>query len=611
MTDLIERVSAYQAAKGQHWAGTCTGTSLAELERVLTCHFGDRPIRTVETGCGASTVVFAQYAAEHTVYCYDDRDYAGGSSVLYAQSFPGFREEAVRWVFGPTQRTIFAEPLDRPVDVIQIDGPHGYPFPELEYFAFIRWLTHGGVLIVDDIHIPSINNMYQFLLQDDGFRVLSIVQTTAFLERTQLPVVNLEGDDWWLQRYNVQSFPLVRDDAPVVGFELPVTVRFDQRLTKGDPILTKGFSLLDAPPVSEGPLSQVTLRLAKPAPARVTVAVDLEPVAVEQREDCGFQLCVGRNRVGEYRFETSARRTLSFDLATDGVEVLTLDFFNEGLLVANDLMDWNKSAWYDGRQPNFKLHAISLSEGASANPPGTIRRADGSIATFNYEGREFSFFVDDCNDLVEAFHAAGRFYGVEVLEQLRSLLPSDASILDVGAHVGNHTVYFAGVMDARRVVAVEPSPRRAFLLRTNSALNRLCNVDLGYVGMALGRGPVPVQPGDGLFANEEFDLINIDVAGMELDVLHGLGECIARSRPLLSIEISDDRRDDVLGLLHSWDFGVIWERQFRPGASTYVATPATMALAAGAATPRRPLLAGFGQRVRNVHRRVAGLASRP
>ncbi len=46
-----------------------------------------------------------------------------------------------------------------PYDCVLIDGPHGYPFPDMEYYYFYPLIKPGGILIIDDIHIPSNGRM--------------------------------------------------------------------------------------------------------------------------------------------------------------------------------------------------------------------------------------------------------------------------------------------------------------------------------------------------------------------------------------------------------------------------------------------------------------------
>src|SRR6185437_12149203 len=59
-----------------------------------------------------------------------------------------------------------------------------------------------GLLIVDDIHIPSVHDLFCFLKADEMFVLVDIVQKTAFFERTTAAQFDPLGDGWWLQGYN-------------------------------------------------------------------------------------------------------------------------------------------------------------------------------------------------------------------------------------------------------------------------------------------------------------------------------------------------------------------------------------------------------------------------
>ena len=62
--------------------------------------------------------------------------------------------------------------------------------------------------MVDDIHIPTIRHLFDFLREDAMFRLLETVGKTAFFERTSSDTFSPVEDGWWLQNYNVKRFPL-------------------------------------------------------------------------------------------------------------------------------------------------------------------------------------------------------------------------------------------------------------------------------------------------------------------------------------------------------------------------------------------------------------------
>lgn len=196
LTVLAEVV---RIAPSLHKAGTfSTGT----LEAIVR-HGSARPVQhSVETGSGASTLLFSHLSEDHTVFAVD----AGTGSIRSIETSPLLRREAVTFVEGPTQVTLPRHTFAHRLQLALIDGPHGYPFPDLEYYYLYPHLDPDALLIVDDIHIPTITNLFDFLSADEMFDLQEVVETTAFFRRTGAPAFSPLGDGWWTQRYNKRAF---------------------------------------------------------------------------------------------------------------------------------------------------------------------------------------------------------------------------------------------------------------------------------------------------------------------------------------------------------------------------------------------------------------------
>ncbi len=141
--------------------------------------------------------------------------------------------------------------------------------------------------------------------------------------------------------------------------------------------------------------------------------------------------------------------------------------------------------------------------------------------------------------------------------------------LDVGANIGNHSLFFSGFF--KSVIAVEPNPRTLHILRANVALSgrniRVLPVgfadheasleffsntqgNLGASGFAFASGPTtqasgvavqcPVRRGDEALAELELQdaigLIKLDVEGAELSALRGLEQTLRRHQPWVLFE---------------------------------------------------------------------------
>jgi hypothetical protein len=127
-------------------------------------------------------------------------DQAG--SLAQVRASPLLRGASVQLIEGPTQLTLRAYAPEAPLDAVLLDGPHGYPFPELEYYAVYPHLRTGALLIIDDLVIPTVKHMYSILRVDDMFDEIVVVGNTGFLRRTAAPTFDPLGDGHWLQGYN-------------------------------------------------------------------------------------------------------------------------------------------------------------------------------------------------------------------------------------------------------------------------------------------------------------------------------------------------------------------------------------------------------------------------
>jgi Methyltransferase domain len=198
--DEIRRRIA-EVGPGLHTAGTFSARAFDAIAQAAA----SRHVRnSAETGSGASTLLFSHLSEHHTVFALD----AGSGSVNNVRRSPLLREGAVTFIEGPTQATLPRYRFTEKLQLVLIDGPHGYPFPDLEYYFLYPHLEAGALLILDDIQIRTVHHLFEFLRQDAMFQLDRVVETTAFFTRTEAPVFDPFGDGWWQQNYNAR--PLFR-----------------------------------------------------------------------------------------------------------------------------------------------------------------------------------------------------------------------------------------------------------------------------------------------------------------------------------------------------------------------------------------------------------------
>jgi FkbM family methyltransferase len=175
-------------------------------------------------------------------------------------------------------------------------------------------------------------------------------------------------------------------------------------------------------------------------------------------------------------------------------------------------------------------------------------------------------------------------YELAVQEVLRQVVTPGMVFWDVGAHVGFVSVCAAKL--GASVVAFEPSPVNAHLIRRQAALNRLeiqvvekavwddesgvqlHSGDSDSEWTATPHGQTPSISLDAFVAAETPPgIIKIDVEGAEVRVLSGAQQLLHSSRPIVVCEMHLGSFEDAARLLPGYDV------EFLGHGRTFVATP--------------------------------------
>lgn len=189
------------------------------------------------------------------------------------------------------------------------------------------------------------------------------------------------------------------------------------------------------------------------------------------------------------------------------------------------------------------------------------------VTATRIHGKRVNFCTDRRNDPIQDRNRGGIFYEQEELDVLIRRFPLGGTFVDIGANIGNHTLFFALFGHASLIVPFEPNPLAYRILFANIALNDLAAItDVSHIGIGLsdkkeggfamqerkknlggarmleGKGGIEVHRGDDLLRDCTPSLIKIDVEGMEMKVLRGLHETLDRARPEIFVEV--DRRTD-------------------------------------------------------------------
>ena len=178
---------------------------------------------------------------------------------------------------------------------------------------------------------------------------------------------------------------------------------------------------------------------------------------------------------------------------------------------------------------------------------------------FDFFGRRIELWTHPEPDhIATVISRSKNWYEADVLMKCQEIYLPGTAVVDVGANIGNHTVFFATVLGAT-VHAFEPYQSNYDLLLMNLAANRLegqvaahcCAIgdengqgttdvvhsdNLGRVRVRPGEGDVIVRRLDDLAIPRPIGLLKVDVEGSEVAVLRGAASLITNWLPDIVIE---------------------------------------------------------------------------
>lgn len=179
-----------------HSGGTRVWNATDGTMRLIAQHVraGDR---TLETGAGASTVIFAAAGADHlAISPFGDEhrrieEYARGLSIDTG---------SLRFAEGSSLDVLPALPEEEKFDVAFIDGMHSFPAPVVDFHYVDRVLRVGGLLLLDDVPIPAVGVVHAFLAASPDWQFLEFADDRAGAYR-KLAEADRE-DNWRRQPFN-------------------------------------------------------------------------------------------------------------------------------------------------------------------------------------------------------------------------------------------------------------------------------------------------------------------------------------------------------------------------------------------------------------------------
>jgi len=207
------------------------------------------------------------------------------------------------------------------------------------------------------------------------------------------------------------------------------------------------------------------------------------------------------------------------------------------------------------------------------------------VVNIEKAGQVVKFNISEPTEHLQKDWQRLRFYEGKMLDYIKSNYDLGGTFMDVGAAIGNHTLFFAKVCQTDKVVSIEPvNSSYNYLvgnINLNSVENKVIALNLAvsdangsgsmekfFVGGRSNRGMHKLTEGDDTTVKtidsivteqklENISLMKMDVEFNEVRALRGASNLLSKHRPILFIEIDDpNNKKIVIDLLNSFNYKI-------------------------------------------------------
>jgi predicted O-methyltransferase YrrM len=200
-----------------------------DLLHALDASLFDRA-RTLETGAGLSTILFAMRGCEHTAVVPDG---AQAERIRAWCRGNGISTDRLEFILEPSEVALPTLAPD-PLDVVLIDGAHGFPIPFLDWQYAGRRLKVGGALIIDDTQIWTGSVLRDFLAAESQWEIVSSARFEFAVARrvSEGPVGEWIDQQYVVRRSFVNASPSLVHKAVGISTDLGRNARAVMRLVR-------------------------------------------------------------------------------------------------------------------------------------------------------------------------------------------------------------------------------------------------------------------------------------------------------------------------------------------------------------------------------------------
>lgn len=152
--------------------------------------------RTLETGSGLSTTLFAALGTDH-ICCTPGPEEA--ERIIDYCNAHELGVDGLHFELGSSHESLpRLQAIGVRIDLALIDGGHGFPLPVLDWFYAASMLDAGGMVLIDDIALPAVATLLDFVGRDPRWRRIGGSSKWVAYERTSGGPL---AEDWTAQPF--------------------------------------------------------------------------------------------------------------------------------------------------------------------------------------------------------------------------------------------------------------------------------------------------------------------------------------------------------------------------------------------------------------------------
>lgn len=164
LTDRLRAAPPGLHGEQQYWG--LAWAALAWLEQNARSGWA-----TLETGAGASTVVLAAAGCDHETITPDPKEL---ERIRALSGELGVDASRIRHLPGPSHEVLPSwDP--RPLDLVLLDGAHGFPYPILDWWYVAPHVKVGGHVLLDDAYLPAVGAIVDYARQSPHWELVDAV----------------------------------------------------------------------------------------------------------------------------------------------------------------------------------------------------------------------------------------------------------------------------------------------------------------------------------------------------------------------------------------------------------------------------------------------------